>query len=102
MRQGGETEEEVGAIKDGVGEVGELEATPEVVDSPVLTSTTPTWGVSDVGAPTSETSVRRCPQSAPALIVILPAMWTRTKERTRRGIRHLLRGAEIFLAPEEK
>ena len=68
----------MGAIEDGVGEVGELEATPEVVVSPVLTSTTPTWGVSDVGAPTSETSARKCPQSALALIVILPAMWTRS------------------------
>ena len=38
--RGGETEEEVGAIEDVVGEVGELEAIPGEVDNPAPTLTT--------------------------------------------------------------
>ena len=76
--RGGETEEEVGAIKGVVGEVGGLEATPGEVDNPVFTLTTQTWDVLDVVGAIIETNVRRCPQSAPALTVIQPAMWTRS------------------------
>ena len=68
----------MGAIEDEVGEVGELGAAPGVVVSPVPTSTTSRWDVSDAEAPIFVINVRRCHQIVIAATVRQLGMWTRS------------------------